>query len=273
MIHEVGVELGTQLVRQKCPFPVVDLPEPTQDAAWRERVVIGPADGGDAFDAVVGAHIHPKHHATRQLAVTVTIYAASPRSGAYPWEHRRRVDRVLDCVVIGLRNVLATRKNRLQVKSGKYVTPKDLQGAEIPSGAGYELTIMVDRAIMELDFAGNARPVRTIGGKPGPNQTPVGISGTPALTFARSGQTISRDTGSWVADGFVVGQKARIRGTVANNVLATVTAITDSVLTMSPNDLEDEGPVTGVTIMTAISSNTLSVWFAGDNDPADAEVA
>ncbi len=270
MIHEIGLELGSQMVRLKCPLKVVDGPEATQDAGWRERVVIEPGDG-DAYDAVVAAHIHPKHHGTRQLAVKVTIYAQSARPGAtYQWEHRRRVDRALDCVFIGLRNVLASRRNKLVFKSGKYVTPKDLQGAEIPSGAGYELTIMVDRAIMEQDFAGNTRPRQTIGGKPGAD-APAGISGTPTLTFARTAHTVTRSAGSFIADGYVAGQRARIRGTAANNVLATITAVSDLVLTMSPNDLADEGPISGATITTSISTNVLSVWFQGDNDPAHAE--
>ncbi len=75
--------------------------------------------------------------------------------------------------------------------------------------------------------------------KPGSPQ--VVIQGAPNLTFAASGSTITRDTGSWLTDGFAVGYVAHVMGSASNDVITTVSAATATVLTVAAS-LTDEGP-------------------------------
>jgi len=71
--------------------------------------------------------------------------------------------------------------------------------------------------------------------------------GTPTLTFAEvgaTGDTITRDTGSWVTDGFAVGDWITVTGSVSNNVSGKITGVTATVLTLDTTDLAAETLVT-----------------------------
>lgn len=67
--------------------------------------------------------------------------------------------------------------------------------------------------------------------------------GHPSLTFAEvgaTGDTITRATGSWVTDGFQVGDFIRVTGTASNNVSGKITGVTATVLTLDTTDLAAE---------------------------------
>lgn len=84
----------------------------------------------------------------------------------------------------------------------------------------------------------------------------VRMAGSPTLTFLEVGagsDTITRSTGSWVTDGFVVGDVIAVTGSVSNNVTsARVTGVTATVLTLGSaagDDLVNEGPVAGCAVV------------------------
>lgn len=69
------------------------------------------------------------------------------------------------------------------------------------------------------------------------------MTGAPALTFAEvggTGDTITRATGSWLADGFVAGDWIAITGTASNNVAGICTAVSALVITLGATDLTPE---------------------------------
>jgi hypothetical protein len=75
----------------------------------------------------------------------------------------------------------------------------------------------------------------------------VRMTGSPSLTFAEvgvTGDTITRATGSWVDDGFVVGDKIVITGATAsggaNNISAILVGVTATVLTLNDEDVVAE---------------------------------
>lgn len=77
------------------------------------------------------------------------------------------------------------------------------------------------------------------------SRTRVHMTGAPSLTFAEvgaTGDTITRATGSWVTDGFAVGDMIVVSGTVSNNftALAALTAVSATVLTLDTDDLVAE---------------------------------
>ena len=83
------------------------------------------------------------------------------------------------------------------------------------------------------------------------SQTISRMSGTPTVTFAEvgeSGDTITRSAGSFVTDGFAVGDTIRVSGSVSNNVTCVVAGVSALVLTLGSQDLVGEGPVSGVAI-------------------------
>lgn len=76
-------------------------------------------------------------------------------------------------------------------------------------------------------------------------RTRVHMTGAPSLTFAEvggTGDTITRATGSWVTDGFAVGDMIVVSGTVSNNftALAALVTVTATVLTLDTDDLVAE---------------------------------
>lgn len=69
------------------------------------------------------------------------------------------------------------------------------------------------------------------------------MTGTPTLTFAEvggTGDTVTRDAGSWLADGFVVGDTITFAGTASNNVTGVIAALSATVVTFGTTDLTAE---------------------------------
>lgn len=113
--------------------------------------------------------------------------------------------------------------------------------------------------------------VLTLGGAAGDdvvNEGPISgctVVGTPGLTFAEvggTGDTITRSRGSWLTDGFRVGDKIVVSGTVSNNITAVVglTAVTATVLTLNTDDLAAE--VVGSYGVTLTAGQTKAAWMA-----------
>jgi hypothetical protein len=86
-------------------------------------------------------------------------------------------------------------------------------------------------------------------------QSRVRMTGSPNITFAEvgaTGDTITRSSGSFIADGFVAGDTIRVTGAVAsagaNNVTGVVANVAATILTLDTTDLVNEGPIAGVSI-------------------------
>lgn len=103
--------------------------------------------------------------------------------------------------------------------------------------------------------------------------TQVRMTGSPTITFAEvgaTGDTITRSTGSFVTDGFVVGDIITITGAVAsagaNNITTAVgiASVTATVITLDTDDLVDEGPIAGVSIVGTPAVTFAEVGATGD---------
>lgn len=86
------------------------------------------------------------------------------------------------------------------------------------------------------------------------------IYATPTLTFAEvgvTGDTLTRSAGSWVVDGFKIGDVVAVTGSVSNNVSGAVTAVSATVLTFGSTDLAAEVIASfGVSVTVAQESGT-----------------
>lgn len=94
----------------------------------------------------------------------------------------------------------------------------------------------------------------------------VRMTGSPALTFAEvggTGDTITRASGSWLADGFAVGDTITITGCTAsagaNNITAAIASLDAATITLGSEDLVDE--VTSAA--TVVGSPTLTFAEVG----------
>src|SRR6185295_15167796 len=89
------------------------------------------------------------------------------------------------------------------------------------------------------------------------------VVGSHGLTFAEvggTGDTITRTGGSWLADGFAVGDTVTITGTASNNVSGPIAALTATVLTFGTTDLAAE--VIGAASVTMTAGEDDSTWVA-----------
>jgi hypothetical protein len=93
-------------------------------------------------------------------------------------------------------------------------------------------------------------------------RTTVRMTGTPALTFAEvgaTGDTITRASGSWLADGFVAGDTITITGSASNNISAVIASLDATTITLGSEDLVAE--VTSAA--TVVGSPTLTFAEVG----------
>ncbi len=89
--------------------------------------------------------------------------------------------------------------------------------------------------------------------------TTVAITGEPSFVFA-AGTTITRNRGSWVAEGFAVGDTIAITGTTSNNVSAVITTISATVITCSATTFVAE--TIGSASATITVAETETAWMA-----------
>jgi hypothetical protein len=94
------------------------------------------------------------------------------------------------------------------------------------------------------------------------------MSGNPNVTFAEVGasaDTATRSAGSFVTDGFTIGDTLVVTGAVLtagiNNKTGVLAGVAASVLTMGTTDFEPEGPIAGVSM---VAYPTLTFTAAGN---------
>jgi len=101
----------------------------------------------------------------------------------------------------------------------------------------------------------------------------VAVFASETLTFAEvgaTGDTITRATGSWTADGFAVGDIVTITGTASNNVTTdAITALSATVMTLGSTDLAAE--VIAGHRVTVVKTLTQDAWISA-KDTAFASV-
>lgn len=93
------------------------------------------------------------------------------------------------------------------------------------------------------------------------------MAGSPTLTFAEvggTGDTITRSAGSWITDGFAVGDTVTVAGSASNNVTGAITALSATVLALDATDLAVEGPVSNCTVTGSSTLTFAEVGATGD---------
>lgn len=95
----------------------------------------------------------------------------------------------------------------------------------------------------------------------------VTMTGSPTLTFAEvggTGDTITRSAGSFISDGFAVGDVITVAGSASNNVTGPIASLTATVITLGTTDLAAEGPVSNCTIVGSNGLTFAEVGGTGD---------
>lgn len=97
------------------------------------------------------------------------------------------------------------------------------------------------------------------------NEGPISvatITSRNSLVFASAGNTITRTTGSWLAEGFAPGQSVTIAGTVSNNGTKSPTAVTATVMTFASGIVNE---TVGSGVGTVKQALTKAAWMAAQD--------
>jgi hypothetical protein len=95
----------------------------------------------------------------------------------------------------------------------------------------------------------------------------VRMTGSPTLTFAEvgaTGDTITRSAGSWITDGFAVGDTVTVAGSASNNVTGPIASLSATVITLGSTDLAAEGPVANCSVVGTHTLTFAEVGGTGD---------
>ena len=168
MIHDVGVALQAKLREFGYgAATVLDAEQTKPTTRGRERIVIEhDLQKGDSFSNSRSQRPNPVHIYTRNIAVKITVYAQSPRSGAQDFEHRRRAEHIVDLVLVALDFIAAGDAPIFNVwtpNTGGFVISEDLEGSERWGGAVYEMAITISRAVRVQTWAGDIADEATLG--------------------------------------------------------------------------------------------------------------
>lgn len=94
------------------------------------------------------------------------------------------------------------------------------------------------------------------------------MTGAPAITFAEvgaTGDTITRDAGSFITDGFAVGDYIVVAGSASNNVTGVIASLSGTVITLDATDLVNESAAAGAVSIAASETLTFAeVGATGD---------
>ncbi len=138
-------------------------------------------------------------------------------------------------------------------RSGVLFVPETEENLEDIKIVGYP-TLTFSDGVMEL--TGDPRITFTDGtaSLADPENTRIEFSHN-----AEGDGTIRRDAGSWLDDGFRIGQSIEVEGTTLNNLTLTVAWVSDSVLTLHESDeVQDEQIDAGATIRSEGNAHTIS---------------
>ncbi len=163
---------------------------------------------------------------------SATVYTTAPKSDA------AGISAALAAVAA------QSRLPRLVILCGDVSTPEEIQGVMDAINA-YETTYGRHSRVIC-----NVRDV----------YAPAKMQGNPSdVDFVAAADTITRNTGSWITDGFKVGMSVTIAGSASNNAYAgTVVTVTTTVLTVT-NGIADEANVLG-SALTITGIESASAW-------------
>ncbi len=94
------------------------------------------------------------------------------------------------------------------------------------------------------------------------------VVGSPTMTFDAAAATVTLNRGSWLTDGFRVGDSVTFAGTAANDFTGTATGVTDLVMSLTASDVlaDDTDPTSAVTCS---AGETIATWAARIDDEFD----
>ena len=163
MIYLYTREVRENLARRRYPYhrSIEFGPErlKREGTVHNAIVVMHDEDSGDAFAATSAPQRNPRRIRERWVGVRVLVYATSGKSGAGRHDHIEEAEKVLDLIITATEEVVVGSGQFYRLTGGRFLRPEELaaeQLPETPSGVVYQLQLSIARAVLAVDYAGDA---------------------------------------------------------------------------------------------------------------------
>lgn len=163
MIFAIVEGVKAQLASHEFPVKVSIGPERPTTSRRHHVVVERDRDRDETIEAPIGSSVNPARVFVRRPAYAARVYAADYVSAALPWEHDREVDKLVDGVLVALRDWAQEQGALFVPTGGRPLPPTDVDGAEtIARGACYELRFTMARSVDRKRYDGTARDTAVV---------------------------------------------------------------------------------------------------------------
>jgi hypothetical protein len=160
MIYALARDIDARLTARKFPVRVVYGPERTTREGYAPVIVVErDRTASDTVGPPKGTQRNPRKYMTRTLAVSATIYAQSSLPGAMIQDHERSCEQLVDAFLVSLYEHLAAEQaGTISVSSARYLAASERNDVETWPGVVYVIKFFVPRAVLALDYTGEAKP-------------------------------------------------------------------------------------------------------------------
>lgn len=177
MIFAIVEGVKEQLAAHEFPVKVSIGPERPTTGRRHHVVIERDRERDETIAAPMGSAVNPSRVFVRLPAYVARVYAADYVAAALPWEHDREVDKIVDGVLVALRDWAQEQGAIFAPTGGRPLPPKEVDGAEtIARGACYELSFTMARSVDRKRYDGTANDTATIADVQ--NATRVSLDGT-----------------------------------------------------------------------------------------------
>lgn len=155
MLAAITDQLRDELQTRLVPLSVVYGPERTiQGSTARPHIVVErDRQQGDTFGAAPTHSRNPELVFRRGIGAVVRIFAESTVSGAGQANHERMADKVVNQILLALREIIIARKTDFRIKAARFLTVDELAEAGLTyPGVVYELRLEVDMGVTDMAY-------------------------------------------------------------------------------------------------------------------------
>jgi len=170
MLAAITSQLRDSLQARLVPHPVRYGPErATQSSSVRPHVTIErDRQQGDTIGPPPTNRRNPRLLYKRGIGGICRVFAHSTVAGAQVEDHERDADKVINQVIIALRDIIVARKSAMRIRSSRFLTASELAEAGLTyPGVVYELRFEVDMGVADTNYQAEAADESTFGGEHG----------------------------------------------------------------------------------------------------------
>lgn len=171
MLAAITYQVRDALEARGVPYPVSYGPERTGQTSMADPhiVIERDRDQGDGINPATTNRRNPQLVFVRPIGAVFRVYARSTLPSAGPADHERVADKVVDQILVVLREIVAARKTFMRFGSAGLLTAAALEELSLQtwSGVVYQVRFQVDRGVTTANYEGEIAAESEFGDSPG----------------------------------------------------------------------------------------------------------